>query len=141
MNTELMAEVREMIIMHPNWHHQSWWFSPVFSGQPLGILRQKVHSGEMCGTPACVAGWTILLSSQDDNLILYCDSTCITYLTGQGRHIPVMDYAQRLLGITPSQVAYLFSACRSRDAILKTLDWLPDHQDASYEQLAETCGD
>ena len=87
MNTELLIQVRDAILAHPEQYNQSCWFHE--SGEH--------NKNDMrCNTPSCVAGWAIHLGAPDREYV----------------HADVVKtFARTLLGLTALQGDLLFDGC------------------------------
>lgn len=98
-NAELAWRTMDQINAHPELHRQGWWFT-----------RQE------CGTAACFAGWTCLLSgdtpraSEND---LSDESSWV--VTSVGTVLRAEDRAIALLGITESAADELFAGGNDRE--------------------------
>ena len=110
---ELAEAVLKHVISHPESHNQATWVASVespFNGNP--VLTE-------CGTRACLAGWTVLLSAEN--------------IHGRhARHVLREVAAQAgVPGSVPSweetALALLFPGLRPGPS-----DWYEDHLDASH---------
>jgi|SRR5882724_1059910 len=131
----LLVAVRDLIVGNPERHDQEHWVSNVFQDMTrahpdLATLRPfaaknlpdepQDDENPVCGTRACVAGWTVILGDDPrvklngDRGILLPDGTLTSYA----------DRARTLLGITYPQGEYLFESLRSRDEVIEALDRL-----------------
>jgi hypothetical protein len=142
MNTELMAQVRDLIEKHPEQHTQGSWLN---SPGDDWACRRAVLAGQArqsCRTTACVAGWAVLLTAPADAVIKDdAREPCAAVILPDGQHIMVSQYAREALGISQCQSSWLFAGHRSRSEVLAALAFLPDNPDAGLEKLAANCGD
>jgi hypothetical protein len=130
LNIELMERVHQLIQMRPELHdQQTWGRTP--SDTPAGIISARAETGEFCGTTACVAGWAAILGAPENALIH--DSAVII----GDQVFGVSIYAARLLGLSWDQQTWLFTAAATRERVLWTLKWLPDHPDAGTDELMQ----
>ena len=134
MNTELMERVRQLIMMRPELHEQSHWLGGSEFSAPIAPITQAAENGEPCGTTACVAGWAALFAAPTDSLIER--DSCIEV---DGMIRTVQMYAKEQLGLTDAQAGCLFTAENNRDDVLWMLKWLPDHPDATADEIMESC--
>ena len=160
MNTELMGRVREVIATNPARHKQGHYIGLGFtSGDApavqvtLGELRTYALQpvpGEplnpdrpLCGTTACIAGWTIILAGDPQfelKIILFDLAENLCHAVRPGDVDCCQDWmwnrARDLLGLTESQASWLFAARRTHAQVVGALAWLPLHQDADCVDLA-----
>lgn len=150
MNTELMARVRQ--VMETEGRHDQRRYLGVTSDRvphaglqaslsqlryyaltdvPL-VPRNKDYP--ICQTTGCVAGWAVVLAGPDDGKVPVKGWIRYVALPGEGI-MDIPDMALELLGLTPEQGVYLFAESRSHDEVLWLLEWLPEHQDADYDQM------
>lgn len=130
LNIELMERVRQLIQMRPELHAQETW-GRTPSNTPAGAISARAEKGEFCGTTACVAGWAAILGAPENALIH--DSA----VTIGGQEFGVSIYAAQLLGLSWDQQTWLFTAAATRERVLWTLKWLPDHPDAGTDELGQ----
>lgn len=148
---ELLTAVRDLVRDNPERHDQGHWIANRFtSGYSLPRVRlERLRpyalapipevpldgSSPVCGTKACVAGWAVILG--ENPVALVRDDEYI-WLPGGARSI--QDRARELLSLTGRQASWLFSACRSREEVLKGLDALIADPSADLEDLSKvTC--
>lgn len=101
-NTDLMIQVRDHVIEHPETHVQNIWVS-----------RNE------CGTTACIAGWAVQLSGVEADkhqLSEYGE----TSRTADGRSVNLL--ATELLGLTDIEASHLFIESTTEDAALFRLE-------------------
>lgn len=128
LNTELLERVRQIILMRPELHNQQTW-GRTPSDVPVGVTSARAETGEYCGTTACVAGWAAILSAPEDALMR---DGCICVGANE---FSISLYAARQLGLSWDQQTWLFPAEATRERVLWTLKWLPDHPDAGTPEL------
>lgn len=123
----LLAAVRDLLVYNPDRHDQHHWVNNIFGSAKgiVGDLRQYTtqelpdeaedEDNPVCGTTACVAGWTVILG--DDPRARITDYE----VSFSGRTTTVADRARELLGLTSEQSGWLFDAYRDRDDIIEAL--------------------
>ncbi len=144
-NIELMGKVREIIADNPERHDQNIYHGNAFERSPTfdyfyhivpaeqarewalrPIPEQPENQDLICGTTACVAGWAAILAAPAGSQI-----TGRNLQEPYGPQVHIEDYARRHLGITHVQAAWLFHSRRSRDEVLRGIDYLLSHPDAT----------
>jgi hypothetical protein len=137
---ELIRAVRRVIRDNPSRHDQTRLITNVFDSWgelegedvPLADLRKYASipvpsvpedpAHPLCGTTACVAGWTVILGSEKTIRLEGWTDT----LSG-GADIWVK--ASEMLKLTEDQANYLFAGGRSREEVLDMLDGLLEDRD------------
>jgi hypothetical protein len=129
---DLMREIEEIIVKHPESHNQlNWWTLE------RGYWRSRVEEirdslPELCRTTACVAGWAAFLAAPQGTRIAVGYNLRLP--SGELRY--VQHYAQHALNLDTGQASWLFAGHRTSDEVVAALRWLPDHPDATPEELA-----
>lgn len=150
-NTEVILKLLDLITYVPRAHDQSLWASIKVSRDDFSDLPEDTKvpdwadpdylnnfqvakdfiPGLSCGTTACVAGWTALLSGAKP--ILTNDAVernlrdteneiqISTVLTKDNKFVDIEDYAQKVLGITSDEALHLFSESRQRPTLIQLL--------------------
>jgi hypothetical protein len=131
LNTALLERVRQLILMHPGLHDQGTWGQTMYGRRSLAKIAALAEVGSPCGTTACVAGWAAIFTAPEDAYL------CDAYIYIGTKAHAISTYAGRQLGLTWAQQCWLFAGDASRDRVLWTLKWLPDHPDASDTDLAQ----
>jgi hypothetical protein len=124
-NSSLADELIGVFEANPERHDNTAWISDHLIGfHPSGARVQ-------CGTTCCVAGWTAVLTL-DDNWILYKSSAIHVNYNKSFSY----DYIARCaLGITREQASWLFSPLRMRSQVIWALKWLRDNQGATLYDI------
>jgi hypothetical protein len=92
-NAPLGYRVLDYVTQYPEQHHQ---------GSYVEHLDETVRSGPACGTVACFAGWTCILSGEQVNV----DADAV--ILEDGSLLPIRDRAADLLGLDFEQAWELF---------------------------------
>lgn len=126
-------------MMRPELHWQSIWVATkdveLESLNDLNCVDDIIRAaetGEECNTAACVAGWAALLAAPQGSSLLNGD-----IITQTKRVYNICDYATDALGIDSYIAYWLFMASNTHEQVLWALKWLPDHQDATVDDLAD----
>lgn len=99
-NTDLMIQVRDHVIEHPETHVQNVWVS-----------RNE------CGTTACIAGWAVQLAGIQ---LGQTDAFGETFEAADGR--TVRTHATDLLGLTYREAGHLFGGGHAESEALAVLE-------------------
>lgn len=106
-NPALAWRVLDYIEAHPERHNQNSWVSS-------DVLEQNVDRYDIegsCGTTACFAGWTVLLSGATIDLE---DESVFNHVSARWQSIP--RFAADLLGISEAAAPCGCSDCNDRPA-------------------------
>jgi hypothetical protein len=137
----LLIAVRDLVLENPERHDQEHWVSNVFGtmrGKRFDVTALRAFavkglpeepqddSNPVCGTRACVAGWTVILGD-DPRVRLDGD---IGIIFPDGKAGSYSERARELLGINDRQAEYLFDMNRTRDEVIGALNTLIDDPDA-----------
>jgi len=169
-NAELLAEVREIIVAHPERHNQASWIGNRLANMAVLLRgrsanRRRLPVAELlpwmtrdmpgapedpdnpvCGTTGCVAGHIALRAAPKGSLVddqfLYVPAG-VKDRAGEPVYSAehIGTWAAERAGLTGAQREYLFSALRTRDEVLAALEYLPAHPDATLTELAREAGD
>lgn len=123
-NMVLLNRVIEFVTEHPeNWAQETW---GVHRGDHAPATEQ------WCGTTACIAGWTVLLTEPDE----------APWGPGYGGTMQELDsdvqeIATRLLELNEDQRNFLFHEDRTLDEIKRAVAILGLNSDANLFELVE----
>jgi hypothetical protein len=138
---DLARAVAKVIREHPERHDQSLFIGNALDGNWGDLLDTDVPVEEfrkyadaaipaeaedpdrpVCGTTACVAGWTVILGSARNRKIRldFC-------YDAMADGTDIWDRAAKLLGLTEDQATYLFAGYTTREQVLEMLDALPEN--------------
>ncbi len=114
---------------------QEWWL------EPDPDVEVETPSGRhVCGTSACIAGWTVLDQATDGQLVpvdwlgeprvllvpIGLDVTGMSYREMLGYAVDVEREARLLLGLTVAEAALLFAGDNSENSIRRIADKILD---------------
>jgi hypothetical protein len=121
----LARAVRSTVIAEYHWNQAIWmsskWFATEKSGLPqaTGTALRKLMTANVCGTTACVAGHTIVLTLPSKARYDYSTDTVIE---PDGTKIFAQNYARKALGLTMTEADWLFDCRRQKSDVLAALD-------------------
>lgn len=144
---ELKIRVRNHIELYPERHDQRIYFGNKFISEHLSSadrfhptfaqVREQALTAmpdepadpfmPVCGTTACVAGWTLVFGENPAAQI----RSSWDMTSEHGNRVDPDARARELLDLTPDQGTYLFSASRTRRQVLLYLTALIDDPDAA----------
>lgn len=133
-NREMMLRVADFLEAHPERHYQKDWIRDF--PHDAEYLRPSEILDPASPVRGCTAGLTTALALSEEHLI-----GRYHVLAPDGRAPHFCQVAQTALGVDDKQASWLFSAVSTPDEIIWALRWLPDHPDATYDDLAVSYGE
>lgn len=141
---ELLEQVRQILTDNPERHYQNLWTTSRFglsgtNGFFVEAIRRVFRSpipdepedpdNPVCGTQACIAGWTVILGTPPGSALIHSD------------HVRLPDDSQRsvstlaaeLLELSDRQASWLFAGDRERPELIVALGELIDDPHARLD--------
>ena len=145
---EILTEVRDILVHQPSRHYQGAWLDNVYDDYasldiPIGDIRAVLDKeirrrrdddpkGNVCGTRGCAAGLIVMVGSAPGEQF-----TSTGTVTADGVQTTIGSRAIVLAGLNANQADWLFSAGRSRYAVIAGLEALIDDPGANLYAIDE----
>lgn len=136
LNIKRLDETLAFIEAHPEAHNQAFFVKP----EKKAPAVQIPGNGEICGTTACFAGWTVLLDHEHFALGKDVFGDTWAVVRGTQDRISFYNEAKRLLGLTHMEATDLFYASATLDDVKSTIDRIKAGHYRKFAELPCPCG-
>lgn len=116
--------VLRLVEAEQQYNQRIWMSVSYFEGknywdrEATGTELRRIANQNVCGTEACVAGNTVILTMAANEKYVYSINAVVTPNGGQ---TDIKEYAAAKLGLTPLEAHWLFAEWRSREDVIESL--------------------